>query len=179
MEAVMRSTAKLKNDIIDLCLIIPEGSVGVEIGCFKGESTKMFIDSGKFKRLHCVDPWDPKYYRAHDMATIEKEFREGPGSSPIVKTHKTTGHDFFEWNKDSEINFVYIDGDHSYEALHQDISDWLSYLLKQPKRKPIKILAGHDYRHPGSPGVEKAVRQLLGYPDLMCAGYSWAKIIRI
>jgi hypothetical protein len=36
---------------------------------------------------------------------------------------------------------VFIDADHTYEAVKADIAAWL------PKVKPDGILAGHDYKH--------------------------------
>jgi hypothetical protein len=40
---------------------------------------------------------------------------------------------------DSELDFVYIDGDHSYEFVSTDIKAWW------PKVQSGGILAGHDY----------------------------------
>lgn len=31
----------------------------LEVGCYKGESTKIFMDSGVFSTQYCVDTWDP------------------------------------------------------------------------------------------------------------------------
>jgi hypothetical protein len=41
--------------------------------------------------------------------------------------------------KDGEVDFVYIDGDHGFDAVKADISAWW------PKVKNGGILAGHDY----------------------------------
>jgi predicted O-methyltransferase YrrM len=41
--------------------------------------------------------------------------------------------------QDNSLDFVFIDGDHSYEACKADILAWL------PKMKNGSILAGHDY----------------------------------
>lgn len=173
----MRSTKQLKEDIINLCRIIPPDSVGVEIGCFGGESSVMFAKSGKFKKLYCVDPWTEGYYRKHNMKEIESMFDISTKDFPIIKKMKMKGNQFFHENEDPNINFVYIDGDHSYEAVHNDIRLWMTYFEMMPK-KGTRILAGHDYKHKSSPGVERAVKELLGYPDIRFAGYSWAKIIK-
>lgn len=50
-------------------------------------------------------------------------------------------------------HFVYIDGDHSTEAVERDIDTWL------PKLARGGILAGHDF---GNFGVESAVRKKFG-----------------
>jgi predicted O-methyltransferase YrrM len=45
-------------------------------------------------------------------------------------------------------DFIYIDGDHSYKSVKQDISLWIGKLKKNG------IMAGHDYNWPG---VKQAV----------------------
>lgn len=173
----MRETAKLTNDILDLCRIIPQDSIGIEIGCFKGESTRMFLESNKLERLYCVDPWDPTYYRTVNMEEVLTEFNAVANDYPdIAIPVRMKSEDMFKLIKDPFVNFIYIDGDHSYEAVKKDIASALNLLRASRTRLP-KILAGHDYKHPKSPGVEKAVKELLQYPDIRFAGYSWAKII--
>jgi predicted O-methyltransferase YrrM len=52
---------------------------------------------------------------------------------------------------DGSLDFVFIDADHSYEAVAADIDAWRS------KVKPGGILSGHDYGHRRFPGVAQAV----------------------
>ena len=49
------------------------------------------------------------------------------------------------------LDFIFIDGDHSYEMVKKDINYWL------PKLKKGKIIAGHDYYNDDYTGVKKAV----------------------
>ena len=51
---------------------------------------------------------------------------------------------------DLSLDFVYVDGEHSYEAVSKDISDWW------PKISPGGVLAGHDYND-DNPGSIRAV----------------------
>jgi hypothetical protein len=53
-----------------------------------------------------------------------------------------------------QIDFVYIDGDHSYEGVSGDIATWFF------KVRDGGIIGGHDYNHPNFPGVKKAVDAL-------------------
>ena len=55
--------------------------------------------------------------------------------------------------QDGSLDFVFIDGQHTYEAVCEDIDAWLS------KVKPGGVLAGHDHRYPP---VAKAVAEKLG-----------------
>ncbi len=173
----MRTTKRLKEDIVNLCLLLPHCSRGVEVGSFVGESSVMFAQSGKFEKLYCVDPWERGYYRRHNMGDIEGRFDRNIEPYPVIEKHKATSNQFYHQQEDPNINFVYLDGNHSYEAVHEEIRLWLDY-FKLMSSPGLKILAGHDYKHKSSPGVERAVKELLGYPDIRFAGYSWAKIIQ-
>lgn len=168
---------RMINDIVDLCRIVPPGSIGIEIGCFTGESSELFAKSGKFSKLVCVDPWQQGYYKKHDMRQVEMTFDERVENYPQIIKMKASSSILETVHKDNRTNFIYIDGNHQYEQVHKDIANSLRVLVDS-KSPLTKILAGHDYKFPKSPGVEKAVHELLGYPDIMFAGYSWAKIIR-
>lgn len=65
-------------------------------------------------------------------------------------------HDAAPQVKDKSLDFVFIDADHSYEHVIEDIRDWA------PKVKPGGMVSGHDYGHPEFPGVEQAVREYFG-----------------
>jgi hypothetical protein len=34
---------------------LPEGITMIEVGCFRGDSAKLFLESGKVKKLYAVD----------------------------------------------------------------------------------------------------------------------------
>jgi predicted O-methyltransferase YrrM len=67
---------------------------------------------------------------------------------------------------DESLDAVFIDADHSYEAVKLDIQNWM------PKVRRGGILAGHDYV-PSWPGVVRAVDELL--PDAKRLDYCWVK----
>ena len=52
---------------------------------------------------------------------------------------------------DGELDFVFIDAEHSYEAAKTDIATWW------PKLRPGGLLIGHDYHRKRFPGVCRAV----------------------
>ena len=58
--------------------------------------------------------------------------------------------------KDLSLDFVFLDGDHGYEAVKADIQAWL------PKLKPGAILGGHDYSLDW-PDVMRAANETFGY----------------
>lgn len=52
---------------------------------------------------------------------------------------------------DGELDFVFIDAGHSYEAVVSDIKHWA------PKVRTGGLIMGHDYGHPKYTGVAQAV----------------------
>lgn len=70
---------------------------------------------------------------------------------------------------DGWADFVFIDAAHSYEAVRQDIADWL------PKVAPGGWFGGHDY-HEAHPGVIRAVDQSFGSAGVdLLDGHIWAR----
>jgi cephalosporin hydroxylase len=65
------------------------------------------------------------------------------------------------YNVTEEFCLVFLDGDHSYEAVKADIQAW------GPLVEEGGILCGHDWDEHGAswPGVHKAVVELLGWPS--------------
>jgi predicted O-methyltransferase YrrM len=55
--------------------------------------------------------------------------------------------------EDGSLDFVFIDADHRYEFVVEDIKAWF------PKVRSGGTLCGHDYGDPRFPGVEKAVKE--------------------
>jgi len=53
-------------------------------------------------------------------------------------------------------DFVFIDADHSYEGVRDDIEAW------RPLVKPGGLLCGHDYGHPRIGEVKRAVDEAFG-----------------
>ena len=97
-------------------------------------------------------------------AAFEANIRNA-GFESIVKVFaedSKTAHRHFA---EGSLDFVFIDGDHSYEGVKLDILNFL------PKVRPGGLIAGHDYEH--SPMFRKAVDETLGPCPASVA--SWAK----
>ena len=63
---------------------------------------------------------------------------------------------------------IYMDADHSYDALKRDIELYLP--------KCNKIIGGHDYGD-DHPEVKKVVEDLFKKPDIVFCDGSWFKVI--
>jgi hypothetical protein len=165
------------NNIIKL---IGKGSRGVEIGVWKGSTTKKFLERN-LEKLILIDPWsvDPykergeekfneyikRYSELVEGKTEEKfqsyydevyrEVIQMFGRVPCVNIFRATSSQWFEEQWNGELfDWVYIDGDHSYEGAMYDLK------MSQKIVRKGGLIIGDDYkwRSPGGkPGVKKAV----------------------
>ena len=68
-------------------------------------------------------------------------------------------------------DFLYIDGNHRYEAVKSDLINYY------PRVKKGGIISGHDYEFEGTPDVKKAVDEFFKKPPLKkYADHSWLYI---
>ena len=75
--------------------------------------------------------------RTHDKPNIHMMEMSGAMAAPMFA--------------DGSLDFVYIDAEHTFEAVSADIRLWL------PKIKPGGAIGGHDYDSAKHPGVRRAV----------------------
>lgn len=138
--------------------------VGAEIGVRDGGYSLTLMQSVPNLILYGVDPYEPHQgYRDHvrksTFESFEKEAHDKLDSYrdyEFVRDYSSNALDQFT---DSSLDFVYIDGDHSfYEATH-DIEKWYK------KIRPGGIISGDDYfKHKGDARIH--VYQVVnGYTD--------------
>lgn len=127
----------------------------VEVGVDRGGFAKQFMSHWQGHNYLGVDsyvkypefPWD----RQCDFLIAVKVFQESSINCKLVrdtsfdiafKLQNYSGGFFADLKK---VDFIYLDGDHSYEAVKDDLQVWW------PLVSDIGILAGHDYdvQHPG------------------------------
>lgn len=142
----------------DLSFWLPRKMVMAEIGIYAGESTRIFIESGKVVRLTAVDPWSGDYdqgdggwHSPFDWNEVYLVFSRYAAQHPEIDTRRMTSLEAARLMPDGSLDFVYIDSNHRYEAARDDIGAWL------PKVKRGGWLGGHDWS-PAYPGVARAVR---------------------
>lgn len=119
--------------------------VGVEVGVYSGTYSQTLCQAG-FKRVYGVDPWgifhdypnyNPKrlnrqqeiFVGAMSLLSKYKNF------TPIRRTSMEAAIDF----KESSIDFVYIDGNHKFKYIADDLYEW------SKRVRSGGIVAGHDY----------------------------------
>jgi cephalosporin hydroxylase len=122
----------------------PNGK-GAEIGTFKGEFAKEILQNWS-GTLYMIDVWRPlgeEYLDSSNHATHSAAYSETMGNISgyedrgiMVRATSEVAADMFERES---LNFVYIDANHAYDFVVQDIKLWY------PKVKSGGYLCGHDY----------------------------------
>ena len=118
--------------------------VGVEIGVYMADYTRHIAQSGL--EIYGVDPW--KIYR--DFGSTKGQERQEriyqitkkrldpyPNAHIIRKTSMEAVKDFAP----NSIDFVYIDGNHLFRHVADDIYEWAIRV------RPGGIISGHDYAY--------------------------------
>ena len=142
-------------------------STMIEIGSFTGESTVIF--AREFKTVITIDPFIPyldvrqesalRTYKQDRWNHIEEVFNNRIKPFSNILHLKMLSDDAVKEIKAS-VDFVYIDGMHTYDQCKKDIQNYL------PLIKATGIIAGHDYSS-AFPGVKKSVNELLASPDIV------------
>ncbi len=124
----------------------------VEVGCMQGQSACYMaveiINSNKNIKFDCVDKWcnSENKYKRFLINTTPVQSIINPIKLPSTKASKLYA--------DNSLDFVFIDANHSYKFVKDDINAWY------PKVKKGGILAGHDYERRW-PGVIQAVDEFM------------------
>ena len=119
--------------------------VGLEIGVCKGENIVHFLEhTNKIEKIYGIDPYLPYMdwigmETEENMRTYESLAKENlaPFSDKVelIKDYSSKVSDRFS---NEFFDYIFIDGDHSYEGTKGDM------MLYYSKLKPGGIFAGHD-----------------------------------
>jgi predicted O-methyltransferase YrrM len=130
---------------------LPTSSVLVEIGSFLGAST-VFIAEGisDTSKLYCIDTWQNDAMSEGRKDTY-RQFQNN------VKKFKHKIHSIREWSYEAAlsfdlgIDFIFFDGDHSYEGVKKDFDLW------SPKMKNGSVMVFHDSGW--AEGVQRVIKE--------------------
>ena len=142
--------------------MIPNGSRGAEFGVWKGDFSKLLADRNP-SMLYLVDPWlfQPQYEdrwyggseakSQNDMdeiyASVVKSFHDNSN----VTILKCTSAQSVTSIEESTLDWVYIDGNHSFDFVLSDL------ITSRTLLKDVGIIIGDDYLN--SEEVRKAVEE--------------------
>lgn len=116
---------------------------GAEIGVYKAAFTEKFCQAGL--KMFAIDPW--MAYQGAGRTQQEQErqnFLFGHAGRTLApykdcEIIRSTSMDALKYFADGSLDFVYLDGDHSFKHIAADIEEW------SKKVKKGGIIAGHDY----------------------------------
>lgn len=153
---------------------IVRGTVGVELGVWKGNTSAIFLK--KAKHLHLVDTWSIQPYQVNEETWDRyiNRYKEQVGgdtpedfqryyddvhnsvverfSSSDVTIHRKSTRDFFaDFNE--KVDWIYVDAAHDEEGVYLDLVDSYNYL----KQCGGKVIYGDDYGN--KPGVTAGVNK--------------------
>jgi predicted O-methyltransferase YrrM len=142
-------------DIYDFAIDkFSDGAKFVEIGGWFGRSScymgERILQSNKKITLYTIDLWNHGGHtsmghaetiknRGGSMLSAFRSYIEEAGVQHIVNPIQGNSNQVHENFENESLDFIYIDGDHSWTGVKNDITLWW------PKLKPGGIMAGHDY----------------------------------
>jgi len=128
----------------EIGLEFPNGK-GAEIGTFKGEFAKEILQNWS-GTLYMIDVWRPlgeEYLDSSNHAAHSTSYSETMDNisgyedrGVMVRATSEVAADMFDRES---LDFVYIDANHAYDFIVQDIKLWY------PKVKSGGYICGHDY----------------------------------
>lgn len=134
----------------------PENKIfGAEIGVADGRFSEFICQTIPHLKLICVDPWDTysgntrgggKDQQHGNFELAKKRMKD----YDVTFLRKKSTEAVFDV-QDESLDFVYIDGNHDYDFVMEDLIGW------SRKVKPGGLIAGHDYYHFTNSGVIEAV----------------------
>jgi hypothetical protein len=165
---------------------IPSNTTGAEIGVWEGNTSKLMLNKN-LKHLHLVDSWSTVPYKnqpnnehgSYEQYLLkyqrltgrpdEESFKKYYDSiyekvvskfknNTNVTIHRQTSKEWFETFSEDLLDWIYVDGDHSYEGCLYDLNQAKNVV------KPGGFIFGDDYRwtiRHGKAGVTKAVKEFV------------------
>ena len=115
--------------------------VMAEIGVNRGDFSAEILPTMTPRRLHLIDIWsspgDVEHVVGHEdfYHLVTSRFK----NEPKVDIHRSDSLRAAASFEDQSLDMVYIDADHSYEAV---LADLIAY---GPKLKPDGVICGHDF----------------------------------
>jgi len=146
-----RKLNNVKDARDELLSLMPKNSICAEIGVWKGGFSKRIIKEVSPSKFHLIDPW--KYQISfgkrlygglvaqsqEDMDKIYQQVVNKFSKKKGVQIHREFSNAVFSSFEDEYFDWVYVDGNHNYEFVLQDLRNYAS------KIKNNGYLTGDDY----------------------------------
>lgn len=118
--------------------------VGAEVGTYRGEFTEKLCKAGL--KVYAIDPWmgyegagrSEKRQDKQDFNYEEAKKVLAPYSDNCILVRETSREALKNF-KDGSLDFVYLDGDHRFQYIAEDLVEW------SKKVRSGGVVSGHDY----------------------------------
>jgi len=149
-----------------------------EIGVNRAETSKLFRTLFPGAHLYLIDPWRLTEEYLHSATPISRKQKHYNKAYSLVQEQfqndaqvtilRMTSLEAVKHTPE-QIDLVFIDANHEYLHVKQDILSWL------PKVRSGGILAGHDYAPeiPMFSGVKQAVDEIFGAKIMLGKDRLW------
>jgi predicted O-methyltransferase YrrM len=137
----------------------------VEVGSFLGRSCRALCDNTK-GQVTSVDTWGIEHPAYGNTTGLFEKFQDnmiGLMNLRVIKKMSLDAANYL-YTSGEQFDMIFIDADHSYDAVKADITAWKLLL------SPWGVICGHDY---DEDGVKRAVDETLPGAKLE-AGSIWA-----
>ena len=130
---------------------------GVEIGVYKGQYSACLKQANSNLDLTGVDAWtvykDYKDYGVTDLESTAQKEASDRANKYGFKLIKGWSMDAVKQFEDESLDFVFIDGNHDFQHVVEDVAAW------SKKVKKGGIVSGHDFftNHHKRFGVKEAI----------------------
>ena len=169
--------------------LIKPDTVGAEIGVWFGNTSTQFVKKS-LKKLFMVESYSVEPYKENSEMSFQEylakyskvtgeiapagfakyydrvyaEVKSRFRTFKEVEICRMSSDEWFEKYNDVELDWIYVDGDHSYEGCLRDLENSIKVV------KPGGLILGDDYGWPNAkwqkPGVTKAVNEFINKHEL-------------
>jgi hypothetical protein len=146
----------------------------IEIGSYVGESTMMFCEN--FKEVISIDPHvgeydinDPAVSNHASFKVVYDKFMKNMEPYTNFRHIRMTSDEAIKHLIGVKVDFIYIDGLHTYKQVKKDIENYLPLISEDG------FIGGHDYGENWKEVVEAVNESLSSNPDKTFVDTSWIK----
>ena len=147
---------------------------GAEIGACFGRYSEILCQNIPGLKLIAIDSWsNRRNTKREDIAKISGEestrIKLAPYNAVVIRA---SSMDALPYVEDGTLDFVFIDADHKYDSVAEDIREW------SKKVRVGGIVSGHDYcifKNSGNRGVIDAVDEYVKKHGIELLTTSWDK----
>jgi ubiquinone/menaquinone biosynthesis C-methylase UbiE len=147
---------KTRNELLN---IVPKNCKFLELGVFRGEFAKEILQAVNPSELYLVDIWSGEmgsgdkdgdnYVKVNDMRSVYLGLFHQVKNKSNIYLVRCESVPFLQSCKENYFDAVYVDADHSEEAVYNDMVNSLRVI------KPGGLLMGHDYHHQIKTAVDR------------------------